>query len=696
MVRSITADTIRFALIAAAFASVAGCDALRPYDPASNAADWSQPTPHIAAPKPGIDDAKPWPWDGFTAGPIYKNVETFKGGRIVSALGPLYRYENREDGTERALIPGVLTYGTKKNRATGHTDSAGRFLWPLVNWKSTANETTFVQYPLLWIKKRILRKGDGQPPRENLDIKIAGGIINLNVDSDEGISGGILPLFGTFRHLFARETVTFYAPLICKTEGEGVTGWHYPWPLIGHWSNADGSWSGKRFLPFYSIDENQGKWRKRAILWPFWNEYDSQLDTRNPLRSWSLFPFYTKRVSPRREQHSILLIFNYYKKLIPGERNKTAQPDEDVDENDDEPGDSESKSKVQFTSFSIWPVFNIDIGDDRFALSVWPLFKYRNAPRLKHITFGPGRETFLPLGLTLNLLRGNGLSGLLDMQSGVETLIPASALLFENEQTTYRDYIQTVSRWALFAYHRTRRWYELTSDGEIFKRATPPLGVFQKPAPLSGKRFNVLRSEGFSDSLSESLVWTPKTDTRSLAWPFWRYDRDASGAMRLNALSPVFFPDPAGTVDSHYGFLWELFRYEAPANGDRRFRALFGTVRADWADGYVHHELYPVYDWWKASSCPDRRLFTLADGILYRDYRSPSTYETGNILFRYRNESAASISTAAGPDMNSTSRRVRRWEILWGLFGIEKSQYERKGTVYRPDTHVRFLWTTFD
>ncbi|MFH1378009.1 MAG: hypothetical protein ABIH86_04585 [Planctomycetota bacterium] len=692
MIRRSTATAVRFALIAA-LTFAAGCDALRPYDPASNAPDWSQPTPHVSAPKPGIDDAKPWPWDGFTAGPIYKNVKTFNGGRIISALGPLFRFEAREDGTERMYIPGVLTHGTKKDNVSGHTDAAGRMLWPLFSWKSTSNETTFVLYPLLWIKNRVLPQGDGRPDRENLDIKIAGGIINFNVDSEEGVSGGILPLFGTFRHLFARDKITFFAPLICKTEGEGVTGWHYPWPLIGHWSNSDGSRSGKRIFPFYTVDENRGKWHKRAILWPFWNEYHSQLDTRNPMHSWSFFPFYTKRVSPRREQHSILLIFNYYKRLVPKETGRSLRSQTD---GADESPDAELSTQVQYKSYSLWPVFNFDIGEDRFALAVWPLFKYRNAPHIKHITIGPGRETFLPIGLALNFLRGKGSSELLEMQSGAETLIPATALIFENEQTTYRDYVQSVNRWALFAYHRTRRWFELNIDDETFRRARPPLGVFQKPAPLSSKRFSVLRSEGFSDSLSASLVWTPKTDTRSLVWPFWRYDRDASGAMRLNALSPIFFPDPAGTVDAHYGFLWELFRYEAPANGDRRFRALFGTVRADWADGYLHHELYPVYDWWRASDCPDRRLFTLADGILYRDYRSPMAIETGNILFRYRNESEPSVVTAGGPDQNATSRRVRRWEILWGLLGIEKTQNERNGKSFHPETHVRFLWITFD
>ena len=351
---------------------LSGCDALRPFDPAVNSSAAARPTPHIAAPRPGVDDHKPWPWDGFTAGPLYKDLRTYNGGRIITAAGPLFRYEVREDGARRVYIPGLLTHGEANNRATRHRDSAGRLLWPLFSWKSTANETVFVQYPLIWIKKRIRRQGEGRAPLENLDIKLAGGIINLNIDSERGVTGGVLPLFGVFHHLFARETVTFYAPFICKTEGGGLTAWHYPWPLIGHWTREDGKREGYRVFPFYSIDDHKGVWFKRTILWPFWNEYHSQLDTKYPMRSWSLFPIYTRRISPRREQHNVLLLFNYYKRLA---SNGTSA----------EPGSAAIPTNEAFVSYSIWPFFNYERGDGRSAISIWPLFKYRNTPRLKQI-----------------------------------------------------------------------------------------------------------------------------------------------------------------------------------------------------------------------------------------------------------------------------------------------------------------------
>ena len=118
------------------------------------------------------------------------------------------------------------------------------------------------------------------------------------------------PLGGTIRGLIGKDRIDYLLfPLWARLQDRSQISEHYLFPIAA--VNDGPLRKGWRVFPFYGESQgftSDGRTRdqSRTILWPFWNEKTSRLDTDNPIHSWWLWPLYGQIKSHARGLRSVL------------------------------------------------------------------------------------------------------------------------------------------------------------------------------------------------------------------------------------------------------------------------------------------------------------------------------------------------------------------------------------------------------
>jgi hypothetical protein len=207
-----------------------------------------------------------------------------------------------------------------------------------------------------------------------------------------GLFAGTHPIHGDFCYLFPfggsmygllgkDEIKGVLFPLFAWTKDRGVETTHILFPLVAWWQGGDekATQTGFRVLPFYGHQEkvtNEGVkvFDRTTVLWPFITWVTEAKNSRNPLESIFIFPFWGRTRSDWRDEDTILWpLFRYmHDKTTHYEEWRAPFPFFFYGQPDG------SKDAVANSRFDIWPFFGVRVrGDSYFRQFVaWPFERY--------------------------------------------------------------------------------------------------------------------------------------------------------------------------------------------------------------------------------------------------------------------------------------------------------------------------------
>jgi hypothetical protein len=154
------------------------------------------------------------------------------------------------------------------------------------------------------------------------------------------------PVGGRLLERFNLDEILFVLfPLYARTEKDGLTTTHLPFPFVAVWSGPERS--GWQVWPLYGRDVQPGRFEKTFTLWPLGFAQDLDLDTENPKRIRIFFPFYSLLRSPQRDDTTIL--WPFFSKV--------------------------TDRQEGYVEWDLpWPVVRITRGETRRITRVWPFY----------------------------------------------------------------------------------------------------------------------------------------------------------------------------------------------------------------------------------------------------------------------------------------------------------------------------------
>ncbi|OUU23423.1 MAG: hypothetical protein CBC13_05605 [Planctomycetia bacterium TMED53] len=222
-------------------------------------------------------------------------------------LPPFYieRQENLPDGEVLQSRHFWPFYSSAKSTNLSET----RILWPLYMDRSEPDENQTWIIPLY--HRSAYRHADGRWDIDGFLLPL----ILWGSDPKEGDYLALGPFGGTIKGLLGKDRIDYLMfPLWARLQDRSQISEHYLFPIAGL---DDGPLrKGWRVFPFYGESTGytmDGRIRdqSRTIMWPFWNEKMSRLDTDNPIHSWWLWPFYGEIKSDDRLLRSVAFPFWY-------------------------------------------------------------------------------------------------------------------------------------------------------------------------------------------------------------------------------------------------------------------------------------------------------------------------------------------------------------------------------------------------
>ena len=246
----------------------------------------------------------------FTFWPLVDYRESPREGYSnLSLLGPLFKFQQRKDDRDLAVRP--FFYRTSNVKDKG---AATAYLYPLASSESSPEVST-VQVLKLY-QKNIYRKDEEEKQEKGtmlFPFYISGR------SEKYGPYTSVFPLYGDIYERFWRDEYHYVLfPLYGRTVKNGTTNRNYLYPFF---STTEGEKeSGFQFWPLYGQSAKEGVYRKRFMLWPFYLQEQSGLDTDNPTRKLYLLPLYAATDSPKVTARYYLWPFFGHKQEREGNR----------------------------------------------------------------------------------------------------------------------------------------------------------------------------------------------------------------------------------------------------------------------------------------------------------------------------------------------------------------------------------------
>ncbi|UFS69012.1 hypothetical protein LPW11_14035 [Geomonas sp. RF6] len=253
----------------------------------------------IAAPVQAGDDSH---GTIFTLWPLVDYRESpAEGYRNLSILGPFLKFQIKGDERVDAVRPFFYRTEDVKEESSSTT-----YLYPVAASDNSREAESFEVLRLY--QKTTYRKDEGKAREEGTTLFP----FYISGRSDKyGPYRAVAPFYGDMYERFWRDEYHFVMfPLYGQTVKKGTTRTHYLWPIF---SRTEGeNESGFGVFPLYGQEAKEGVYHKKYVMWPFYLEGESGLDTDNPTTKKFYFPFYAATDSPQKTSRSYLWPFFGY------------------------------------------------------------------------------------------------------------------------------------------------------------------------------------------------------------------------------------------------------------------------------------------------------------------------------------------------------------------------------------------------
>jgi hypothetical protein len=243
----------------------------------------------------------------FAAAPLFAETEKEPEGKIftlwpfvdyrespgegfsnLSILGPLIKFQRRGDDREIAVRP---FWYDRSNPRDGTDDS--EYLYPIAA-SATSPEAKKIQVLELY-QKNIYRRDEDERKEEGtmlFPFYIEGS------SPKYGPYTSVFPFYGDLYERFWRDEYHYVMfPLYGRTIKNGTTTRNFLYPFFSLIRGEKES--GFQLWPLYGESEKEGVYSKRFVLWPFFLQETSGLNTDNPTRRFYLLPLYAAIDSPK-------------------------------------------------------------------------------------------------------------------------------------------------------------------------------------------------------------------------------------------------------------------------------------------------------------------------------------------------------------------------------------------------------------
>jgi len=227
----------------------------------------------------------------------------------LSLLGPLFKLQHQKEARDLAVRP--LFYDTSDEEKTWHVTE---YLYPLASSENSSDVSTF-QFLQLY-QNNTYRKSE----EENKQKGTMFFPFYISGQSEKyGSYTSVFPFYGDIYERFWRDEYHYVMfPLYGRTVKRGTTTRNYLWPIFSTTSGEKEQ--GFQVWPLYGQSAKEGVYRKRFVLWPFYMQEESGLDTDNPTSKLYMIPFYAATDSPKSTAHYYLWPFFGHKTEADGKQ----------------------------------------------------------------------------------------------------------------------------------------------------------------------------------------------------------------------------------------------------------------------------------------------------------------------------------------------------------------------------------------
>jgi hypothetical protein len=213
----------------------------------------------------------------FDCGPLAARDHALDGAGRLRALGPIVEVQASTGRTFRAVRP---FYSELRNlsddRVTRH------MLWPLASEREFRNE---LQWRVLTAFGHDFDRGESGSRYRLMVFPL----LFAGRDAQRDPYFALFPVGGSIHEFLGQDRVTFALfPLYARCSVGDREAWNVLWPLVAGSHSEKGD--SFRVLPFYARSEREGRWSKRAVMWPFWTQarYDHPKSHGTAWMAWPL------------------------------------------------------------------------------------------------------------------------------------------------------------------------------------------------------------------------------------------------------------------------------------------------------------------------------------------------------------------------------------------------------------------------
>ena len=411
--------------------------------------------------------------------------------RALHLLGPFGKWEAKGDEREVALRPLFFF-------ASSPEEGAGDILFPLVRTRHGRGYSTLSSLGLIVGENRGPALGGG-------DSFTLFPFLFYEKSARRPTTFALFPVGGRIYGHFNRDEIRFALfPLYGQTRKGPTTVTNILWPFF---ALIDGeNESGFKAWPLFGASHKTGVYRKRFFLWPLVFDYDLALNTDQPRRIRTFWPFYGVDSSPARTSRVALWPFFSFR-------------------DDREKG----YKKWDFP----WPIWGITRGEHNYGNRFFPFFAYdRDSEKEK-------------LWLAWPFYRYERLASPVLQRRQHSVLF----FLYRDRHESYAgedgERLHRVTFWPLFRYQRYRGVAQFSLLALVEPIFPESEGVERNWAPLWRIYLGKWDRHG---NRADSLLWNL----------FWLERRPGAVALEL---FPLFSLRESGDNAAEFSLLKGLFRY---------------------------------------------------------------------------------------------------------------------------------------